>query len=70
MSLILKKLNPTEQDYSTPKKEILGIIHALQTWGSYLYGAKCTIMTEYHPLKYLETQETLSRKQERWVEFR
>ncbi len=26
-------------------------------------------MTDHHPLKYLETQKTLSRKQARWVEF-
>ncbi len=26
-----RKLSATEQDYSTPEKELLGIIHALQT---------------------------------------
>ncbi len=26
-------------------------------------------MTDHHPLKYLDTQKTLSRKQARWVEF-
>ncbi len=64
-----KRLSPAEQDYSTPEKELLGIIHALQTWRSYLHGAKFTILTDHHPLKYLDTQKTLSRKQARWVEF-
>ena len=26
-------------------------------------------MTDHHPLKYLDTQKTLSRRQARWVEF-
>lgn len=26
-----RKLSPTERDHSTPEKEVLGIIHALQT---------------------------------------
>ncbi len=30
---------------------------------------KFTIMTDHHPLKYLDTQKTLSKKQARWVEF-
>ncbi len=64
-----RKLSPTEQDYSTPEKELLGIIHALQTRRSYLHGAKFVINTDHHPLKYLDTQKTLSRKQARWVEF-
>ncbi len=53
------QLSPTEQDYSTPEKKLLGIIHALQTWRSYLHVAKFTIMTDHHPLKYLGTQKPL-----------
>ena len=64
-----RKLNPAEQGYSTHERELLAIIYALQTWKPYLYGGKFTIMTDRHPLKYLDTQKTLSRRQARWVEF-
>ena len=63
------KLNPAEQNYSTHERELLVIIHALQTWRPYLHGSKFKIKTDHHPLKYLDTQKSLSRKQARWVEF-
>ena len=64
-----RKLSETEQRYSTPEKELLSIIHALEIWRTYLHGSKFFIKSDHHPLKYLDTQKTLSRKQARWVEF-
>ena len=64
-----RKLSDAEQRYSTPEKELLAIIHALQAWRPYLHGTKFCILTDHHPLKYLDTQKSLSRKQARWVEF-
>lgn len=64
-----RKLIPAEQNYSTHERELLAIIYALQTWRPYLHGAKFRIKTDHHPLKYLDTQKTLSRRQARWVEF-
>ena len=64
-----RKLNPAEQNYSTHERELLAIIHALKCWRSYLHGCRFNILTDHHPLKYLDTQKTLSRKQARWVEF-
>ena len=49
---------------------MLAIIYALQTWRPYSRGAKFTIFTDHHTLKYLDEQKTLSRKQARWVEFK
>ena len=64
-----RRLTPAEQNYSTPERELLALIHALQTWRPYLHGAKFQVMTDHHPLKYLDTQKSLSRKQVRWVHF-
>ena len=64
-----RKLDPAEQGYSTHERELLAIIHALKTWRPYLHGAQFKILTDHHPLKYLDTQKSLSRKQARWVEF-
>ena len=64
-----RRLNPTEQNYSTPERECLGLIYALQTWRPFLHGAKFTIKTDHHPLKYVDTQKELSRKQAWLVQF-
>ncbi len=55
--------------YSTLEKELLSIIHALQTWRSYLHGEIFTKLTGHHALKYMDTQKPLSREQESWIEF-
>ena len=64
-----RKLNKAEQGYSTHERELLAILYSLQTWRPYLNGSKFKILTDHHPLKYLDSQRTLSRKQARWVEF-
>ena len=69
LSFTSRKLNEAEQNYKTSERELLAIIYALQTWRPYLHDAKFTIFTDHHPLKYLDEQKTLSRKQARWVEF-
>ena len=60
-----RKLKPAEQNYHTPEREILAIIHALQEWGPYLHGPKSIINTYHHPLKYLDTRKRLTTKQAR-----
>ena len=64
-----RKLKLAERRYSTHERELAAIIYALQTWRPYLRGGKFRIMTDHRPLKYLDTQETLSRRHVRWVEF-
>ncbi|CDF33000.1 unnamed protein product [Chondrus crispus] len=59
----------TERGYSTHERELLSIVYSLQTWRPYLHGSKFKIQTGHHPLKSLDSQRTLSRKQTRWVQF-
>lgn len=59
----LKKLSETEPNYADRQRELLAIVVALKTWRNYLHGFQFTILTDHHPLKFLETQQTLSRKQ-------
>ena len=54
-----RKLKGTELNYMTHEKEFLAIIHALKAWQHYLLGRNCTIVTDHHPLQYLNTQLTL-----------
>ncbi|CDF41213.1 unnamed protein product [Chondrus crispus] len=64
-----RKLNIAEQGYSTHERELLAIAYSLQTWRPYLHGSKFKILIDHHPLKYLDSQRTLPRKQARWDEF-
>ena len=65
-----KKFTPAERNYTTGEQELLGVIHALREWRCYLEGPHdVQIVTDHHPLIYLKTQPTLSRRQARWLEF-
>ena len=64
-----KKLTSAERNYHTTDRELLAVIHALQTWRCYLEGPKFRVVTDHHALTHLKTQPTLSRRQARWSEF-
>lgn len=63
-----KKFTPAERNYTTGEQELLGVIHALDVWRCYLEGVEFKVITDHHPLTYLDTQPMLSRRQARWVE--
>ena len=69
VAYLSKKLISAEERYPTHDRELLAIVYALKTWRPYLYGAEFRIQTDHHPLKYLETQGNLSRRQQRWLEI-
>ena len=68
VAYLSKKLLPAEEKYPTHDRELLAIVYALKTWRPYLHGAAFRVQTDHHPLKYLETQSELSRRQQRWLE--
>jgi RNase H-like domain found in reverse transcriptase len=61
------KLNAAEQNYPTHERELLAIVQALKLWRPYLLGHRFTVLTDHNPLRYLQTQSILSRRQVRWV---
>ncbi|CAI7873722.1 unnamed protein product [Closterium sp. NIES-53] len=63
------KLHGAELNYPIHDKEALAIVVAFKAWRCYLEGAKTTVYTDHCSLKYLKSQPTLSRRQERWVDF-
>ena len=65
------KFNPTEARYHIGEKELLAVILALKAWRCYLHGCPggLTLVTDHHPLTYLNTQPHLSPKQVRWSQF-
>ena len=66
-----RKLTPAEVDYHTTDQELLAVMDALAAWRCYLEGGpyNFTIVSDHHPLIYLQTQPDLSRRQARWVEI-
>ena len=63
-----KRLSSTEANYSATERELLGCMLALARWRPYLIGQTFTLVTDHHPLVYLQTQPKLSRRQARWLD--
>jgi len=64
-----RMLSSAEQNYDTPDRECLAVVHCYETWRCYLEGVESTCITDHHPLTYLHTQPRLYRRQARWLEF-
>jgi hypothetical protein len=65
------KFSTTEARYHTGEQELLGVILALKAWRCYVQGCSggLTLVTDHHPLTYLNTQPHLSPKQVRWSQY-
>jgi RNase H-like domain found in reverse transcriptase len=46
----------------------MAIVYALRKWRVYLHGFSFEIESYHHPLRYLDTQSQLSKKQIRWLD--
>lgn len=64
-----RKLKGAELSWTTSEKEAVAQVLAIKEWRCFLEGAHFILETDHHPLIYLQTQATLSRKQARWLEF-
>lgn len=63
-----RTLNQCERNYAPHELELLAIVDTLRAWRVYLHGNHFTVHTDHYPLRYLETQESLSGRQVRWLE--
>ena len=63
------RLNEHEKNLGIYEKELLAIMHALDTWKHYLLGTPFVLCTNHQSLKYFLTQTKLSDKQMRWAKF-
>ena len=64
-----RRLKPAEKNYSIRDLELLGLVHAIVTWRTYLFGKRFTVYTDHESLKYLQTQRNLDRRLARWSEL-
>jgi hypothetical protein len=63
-----RKLSSAEENYPVHERELLTIVYELKKWRPNLHGSRFFIKTDYHPLRYLDTQSKLSKRQMRWME--
>jgi RNase H-like domain found in reverse transcriptase len=68
VAYVSRKLSDPERNYPTHDRELLAIIHVVMELRCYLHGSTFTIQTDHHPLRYLDTQPHLSKRQVRWVD--
>lgn len=52
---------------STYEKEMMAILHAVETWRPYLLGRRFQIRTDHHSLKYFLEQRLSSPQQNKWL---
>ncbi|MCO5611700.1 hypothetical protein L7F22_065958 [Adiantum nelumboides] len=64
-----RRLNSDEQILGIYEKELLAVLHALDSWKHYLLGTPFILRTDHQSLKYFMTQTKLSDKQMRWANF-
>ena len=64
-----RRFQAQEKTLGIYEKELLAVIHALDTWKHYLMGTPFIIRTDHQSIKYFMTQTKLSDKQMRWANF-
>ncbi|MCO5588884.1 hypothetical protein L7F22_042845 [Adiantum nelumboides] len=64
-----RHLNSQERGLGVYEKELISVIHALQSWKHYLLGTAFVIYTDHQSIRYFMTQTKLSEKQMRWANF-
>ena len=64
-----RRLHDQEKNLGIYEKELLAVIHALDSWKHYLLGTAFVIHTDHQSIKYFMTQTKLSEKQMRWANF-
>jgi hypothetical protein len=71
VAFMSRKMIAAERNYPTHEKELLAIVCALKEWRCYLHGAAhpISVVTDHRSLQYINSQQTLSSRQARWVEM-
>ncbi|MCO5566369.1 hypothetical protein L7F22_020046 [Adiantum nelumboides] len=62
-------LREPEKHMQIYEKELLAVIHSLESWKHYLLGADFTVQIDHESLRYFLTQAKLSEKHLSWANF-
>ena len=71
IAYVSRGMTPSERNWETYDKELLGIVYAFQQWRHYLEGAQHTIqvLTDHNNLAGVRAVQKLSPRQARWAIF-
>ncbi|GKF06102.1 putative reverse transcriptase domain-containing protein, partial [Tanacetum coccineum] len=64
-----RQLKIHEKNYTTYDLELRAVVFALKIWRNYLYGTKCTVLTDHKSLQHILNQKELNMRQRRWLEL-
>lgn len=69
ISFQARALHKSERNYPAYKKELLGIIFALNHFHQYIWGHRFTLYTDHHLLTYIHEQKELPQIITNWKEM-
>nr|GFA22440.1 putative reverse transcriptase domain-containing protein [Tanacetum cinerariifolium] len=69
ISYASRQLKIHEKNYTTHDLELGAVVFAFKTWRHYLYGTKCTVITDHKSLQHILDQKELNMRQHQWLEF-
>nr|GEY47410.1 putative reverse transcriptase domain-containing protein [Tanacetum cinerariifolium] len=64
-----RQLKIHEKNYTTHDLEVGVVVFALKIWIHYLYGTKCTVLTDHKSLQHILDQKEVNMRQRRWLEL-
>jgi hypothetical protein len=68
ISFQVRALHKSERKYPVYKKELLGIVFALNRFHQYIWGRRFTLYTDHRPLTYIHEQKELPQIITNWKE--
>ena len=69
MAYFSEKLCEVRMRYTTYEKEFYAMVQSLRHWRHYLLPKEFVIFSDHEALKYLNSQQKLSARHTRWVEY-
>nr|GFA15298.1 putative reverse transcriptase domain-containing protein [Tanacetum cinerariifolium] len=69
ISYASRQLKIHEKNYTTHDLELGAVVFALKIWRHYLYGTKCTVLTDHKSLQHILDQKELNMRQHQWLEL-
>lgn len=67
LAFISQQLSGRNLGQYTYEKEMMAILHVVETWWPYLLGRHFQIRTDHHSLKYFLEQRLSSPQQNKWL---
>ncbi|GJX25992.1 putative reverse transcriptase domain-containing protein [Tanacetum coccineum] len=69
ISYASRQLKIHEKNYTTHDLELGSVVFSLKLWRHYLYGSKCTVVTDHKSLQHIFNQKELNMRQRCWLEL-